>query len=105
MTKLATEYLFTYGTLQNEDVQMELFQRKLYGSKDKLVGYQLSEEKIAGRYPVVFRTGNRKDILEGVAYKLTPEELRVADWYEGELYARVQTTLASGKEDWVYIEA
>jgi len=35
------EQLFSYGTLQNVEVQLETFGRELTGSKDHLLGYQL----------------------------------------------------------------
>jgi len=34
--------LFSYGTLQEESVQPATFGRRLQGSKDELVGFQLS---------------------------------------------------------------
>ncbi len=40
------EKLFSYGTLQMENVQKETFGRTLKGTKDILVGYILSEVKI-----------------------------------------------------------
>ncbi len=40
------EKLFSYGTLQMEHVQKEIFGRKLNGKKDALIGYILSEVKI-----------------------------------------------------------
>ena len=40
------EKLFSYGTLQMENVQKETFGRLLVGAKDVLLGYVLSEVKI-----------------------------------------------------------
>jgi hypothetical protein len=40
------EYLFSYGTLQKEKVQSDLFGRLLTGTKDILRGYKTSSIKI-----------------------------------------------------------
>ena len=40
------ELLFTYGTLQLEEVQLQTFGRKLEGKPDALVGYRLVMTKI-----------------------------------------------------------
>ena len=34
--------LFSYGTLQREDVQLTTFGRRLSGTRDELVGYESS---------------------------------------------------------------
>ncbi|NNF00621.1 MAG: hypothetical protein HKN25_16505 [Pyrinomonadaceae bacterium] len=38
--------LFSYGTLQKEDVQIELFGRSLNGSSDALVGFKIQTIEI-----------------------------------------------------------
>ncbi len=101
----ATEYLFTYGTLQSPGVQAAIFERQLDGIKDILCGYKLSEEKMAGAYPVIESTGDPEDLVEGTVYVLTPGELAKADRYEGVAYKRIKVKLSSGKESWVYIAA
>lgn len=40
------ELLFSYGTLQQEEVQIENFGRELKGTKDFLPSYVLAEVKI-----------------------------------------------------------
>jgi hypothetical protein len=40
------EYLFSYGTLQKEKVQIDLFGRILAGSNDVLKGYRVSTIEI-----------------------------------------------------------
>lgn len=41
--------LFSYGTLQQKQVQLANFGRELTGSKDILQGYVVGEIKITGR--------------------------------------------------------
>ncbi len=102
MTK--TQYLFTYGTLQEEDVQRALFTRKLKGNRDVLIGFQLSEEKLMGKYPVIMQTGNEKDSVTGKVYNISNLELYKADAYETQAYKRIMVKLISGLTAWTYIE-
>lgn len=96
--------IFTYGTLQDPDIQLKLFGRKLTGHPDILVGYQVSAKKIMRRYKVIYETRNKDHRLEGVRYILEFQELLDTDTYEGEAYKRILVTLASGNKAWVYVE-
>lgn len=96
-------YLFTYGTLQDERIQMALFKRTLQGHPDTLPGYDLSPQKVAGLYPVVFQSPNAANGLAGIVYEVTESDLKNADDYEGEDYQRTRVVLASGRAAWVYI--
>lgn len=46
--KETKEYLFSYGTLQKEQFQLELLGKTLTGTKDSLRGYKLSLFEIKG---------------------------------------------------------
>ena len=96
--------LFSYGTLQELDIQLQLFGRELSGDPDSLNGYRLSDKKIMGKYKVIHETGAPEDRLDGVCYTLTFQELLNTDTYEGKAYKRILVTLASGKKAWVYVE-
>ncbi len=97
------ELLFTYGSLQWENIQLELFDRKLNGSPDRLVGFQQKAQKLAGLYPIVYHTGNADDYLDGIVYGISENDLQIADIYEGDDYKRVKTQLDSGRLAWVYV--
>ena len=99
----ATEFLFTYGTLQDEMIQAAVFERRLSGVPDKLVGYRLSDTKVLGAYPVIVKTGRPEDHVEGMVYMITNKELLKTDAYEGVAYKRTKVELASGKQSWVYL--
>jgi len=99
----ATEYIFTYGTLQHESIQLANFNRKLDGFKDVLPGYRISEIKIANEYTNIERSENSSDVVTGICYLLTPNELLAADTYEGQGYQREKVLLASGKKAWIYL--
>jgi hypothetical protein len=106
------EYLFSYGTLQKEKTQLELFGRKLQGHPDSLPGYSIKEVTITdekflatGEDPVqriVSPSGNKNDSIPGTALEVTVVELVIADRYEPPGYKRVAVTLASGKKAWIY---
>jgi gamma-glutamylcyclotransferase (GGCT)/AIG2-like uncharacterized protein YtfP len=99
----ATEYLFTYGTLQQEKIQLSVFSRTLSGFNDSLLGYKLSTEKVAGAYPVIQSSDKLTDFVNGQVYMCTNAEILEADKYEGPAYKRIKVILNSGKNAWVYI--
>jgi hypothetical protein len=109
---MRTEYLFSYGTLQKEKTQLELFGRKLGGHPDSLPGYSIREMTITDeqflatgedpRQRIVLPSENKNDSIEGTVLELTTEELLVADSYEPPGYKRVTVMLASGKKAWIY---
>ena len=108
-----TELLFSYGTLQKENVQLELFGRILSGTKDSLPGFKISvveihDEKFLskgeGRFQnTLLPTNSKADVVEGTVFELTHEELLEADQYEPKNYERFKVKMSSGKEAWVYI--
>lgn len=109
------EYLFSYGTLQKDKVQLETFGRLLNGSKDTLRGYKLSSIKIED--PDVLSKSQQEihliaipseletDAIDGVIFEITYEELLSADGYETDAYKRVKAKFLSGREAWVYVAA
>lgn len=109
------EYLFSYGTLQLEQVQLATFGRKLDGQADEMPGYSLTMLKIddpavvatSGKthHPVVAYTGNASQRVTGTVFAITAEELAHADEYEVDDYRRDRVTLASGISAWVYVDA
>ncbi|QLE78301.1 gamma-glutamylcyclotransferase [Francisella sp. Scap27] len=108
------ELLFSYGTLQQEEVQLETFGRKLVGIKDVLEGYVLSEieifdEKviaISGKkfHPILKKTNNSNDTVIGTAFELTYKEIKLSDEYEIDAYIRKEAVLRSGIRAWIYAE-
>lgn len=107
------ESLFTYGTLQLEEVQLATFGRRLEGRRDSLVGYRLVMIKIhdddfvaksgAADHRNLQFTGDDSDLVEGMVFAVTTKELEQADAYEPEGYARVQVQCRSGLSAWVYL--
>lgn len=102
--------LFTYGTLQHDDVQENLFGRALKGTAEKLIGYvlkriQIEEEFGIVHYPVIVETQNQDDYIDGIVYEVTEKELHQADLYEGMHYKRVEVHLHSNQKAWAYSAA
>ena len=109
------ENLFTYGTLQLEEVQLSTFGRKLEGKPDALVGYRLVMIEIQDEDFVVKSgtadhrnlqfTGDSSDLVEGIVFKVTMEELKQSDAYEPEGYERVLVECKSGLSAWIYLSS
>jgi len=108
--------LFSYGSLQQEDVQVSTFGRKLDGEKDLLVGYEPSLVKIADpdvakrlkrlHHDNVRKTGDEWSNVQGTVFEVTDADLAKADTFEAQYsYKRVSVPLASGKDAWVYVHS
>jgi hypothetical protein len=107
--------LFSYGTLQQEEVQLSTFGRKLNGCIDVLPGYILAQLRIIDQvvlatsgkefHPIAKYTGEGADQVPGMVFEVTDVELIEADGYEVEAYRRVLVLLVSGLQAWVYVEA
>jgi gamma-glutamylcyclotransferase (GGCT)/AIG2-like uncharacterized protein YtfP len=102
--------LFAYGTLQDKDVQENLFGRILQGTSEALIGYELNEIQIEEEfgiehYPIIMETNNSNDTISGVLYEVSMRELHQADLYEGLHYKRVEVLLQSNQKAWAYSAA
>lgn len=110
-----TEKLFSYGTLQQENVQLATFGRKLIGTTDAISGYALRWLKIhdpkivatsgIANHPILSHTGDKKDKVDGMVFDLTLDELKQADQYEVMDYMRVKVQLLSGLKAWIYVSS
>ena len=110
-----TQLLFSYGTLQQRDVQLATFGRELHGTADQLVGFRqsmveiedLEVVKTSGKsyHPIVKQTSVVEDRVAGTAFEVTDDELGNADKYEVSDYKRVSAPLVSGRTAWVYVDA
>ena len=104
--------LFSYGTLQQDNVQLQTFGRRLDGQIDTLPGYIIGDVTITDEYviktsgsnihPILRHTGKSTDEVPGTVFNMTDEELIQADEYEVAEYTRIQATLKSGKKAWIY---
>jgi len=110
-----TESLFTYGTLQLPEVQLDTFGRRVDGEEDALSGFRLewtdvADERVAQlsgqhTHPILRRTDDPRDRVFGRVLHLSPQELDAADEYEVSLYRRTSVVLVSGAHAWVYVAA
>jgi gamma-glutamylcyclotransferase (GGCT)/AIG2-like uncharacterized protein YtfP len=109
----AEQALFSYGTLQHAEVQLDTFGRLQEGRDDALPGYRVDHAEIddarvvslsgAAVHPIIRETGDPLDKVVGKVLWVSDEELDAADEYEVALYRRVSVTLASGLTAWVYV--
>jgi gamma-glutamylcyclotransferase (GGCT)/AIG2-like uncharacterized protein YtfP len=106
--------LFSYGTLQQTNVQLATFGRLLHGEQDELPGFELSLVRIEDPQVVatsgkahhanVAPNGNSNSRVSGMVFEITAAELSAADEYEKSgRYVRVTATLSSGKKTWMYM--
>src|SRR5690349_9291915 len=96
--------LFSYGTLQHEDVQLSTFGRKLEGEKDLLVGYEPSlvkipDPEVAARLKKTHHDNVRKteddwSNVQGTVFEISDAELAKADAVEAAFnYKRINVGL------------
>jgi gamma-glutamylcyclotransferase (GGCT)/AIG2-like uncharacterized protein YtfP len=107
--------IFSYGTLQQQDVQLSTFGRRLRGQPDALVGFEPSSVPIddprvaaaTGRahHANVTFNGRNDSRVSGTVFEVTDAELAAADQYERLAnYKRITVMLASGTQSWVYLD-
>jgi len=97
--------VFSYGSLQQDDVQLSTVGRLLRGHQDELPEFELSRSR-DGRHANVTFNGRPDSRVGGAVLEITDAELAVVDAYErADGYARIAVTLASGKQAWVFVEA
>ena len=107
------EYLFSYGTLQEERIQLKLYGRLLKGENDTLPGYTIHlvenknydeesgfDEKF---HRLAVKSNNDEEGITGTLFELSGEEIIRTDEYEPDGYKRISATLLSGKTCWVYV--
>ena len=107
--------LFSYGTLQQDEVQLATFGRRLTGRPDALLGFEQTMVRIedpqviatSGRthHPIVRDSPDRTARVPGTVFEVTEAEIRSADAYEVSAYRRIAVTLASGAQAWVYVDS
>jgi hypothetical protein len=112
---MATEFLFSYGTLQLEAVQMANFGRQLTGTSDVLPGFEMGSLEIDDpavaaaigktHYAIARFTGRSSDAVSGMVFAVTADEVQRADAYEVPEYKRVAVVLRSGVHAWAYVDA
>lgn len=107
-------HLFSYGTLQQESVQIASFGRALKGVPDALLGFRREMVEItdAGvfclsgeRFHPILVPGEAGDEIPGMVFEVTEADLSRADAYEVADYKRIRARLKSGLDAFVYVRA
>jgi hypothetical protein len=109
-------FLFSYGSLQQADVQQATFGRRLTGRDDALAGWEPSQVKIddpaiaarVGRshHANLTCSGTQERRVPGMVFEVSESELASVDGYEAAFdYVRVAVVLASGRHAWAYVHA
>ncbi len=107
------QWLFSYGTLRDPDVQLSTFGRRLGSRPGTIVGFRLETIRIRDAdfvalsgseyHRSLVSTACNSDRVDGVVLAVTDRELALADEYEPDGYERMQARLASGAQAWVYV--
>jgi hypothetical protein len=105
--------LFSYGTLQQEEVQRANYGRLLQGAPDTLAGYRLDSIEIAdprvvslsgkAMHTIARYTGDPADRIAGTRFEISADELAATDSYEVEDYERTEVMLESGRPAFCYL--
>jgi hypothetical protein len=105
------ELLFSYGTLQQPEVQLATFGRELAGQRDAIVGFELDYVTItdphviatsgSDRHPILRPTERADAHVDGMVFAITEAELAAADAYKVDDYRRISVPLRSGSTAWV----
>lgn len=91
-------HLFSYGTLQQDSVQLASFGRVLKGAPDALPGWRREMVEITdpdvlaksgARFHPIVVPGAASDTVAGMVFEITAAELASADRYEVADYTRV----------------
>jgi gamma-glutamylcyclotransferase (GGCT)/AIG2-like uncharacterized protein YtfP len=108
-----TVSLFSYGTLQLAQVQLEKYGRVLDGKADALPGYRLEQLEVndpevirlsgKSEHPIARYSGQASDRVAGIVYEISESELAATDDYEVEPYDRVEVDLESGRRAFAYL--
>lgn len=107
--------LFSYGTLQLEEIQLATFGRTLDTQTDSLGQYVVTmvpirdesvrEQLGLTHYRNISYSGDSLDVVEGSVLTITQAELEQADAYEADAeYERIEVELRSGVKAWVYLQ-
>lgn len=110
-----TELLFSYGTLQQSEVQRATFGCELDGHRDAIVGYDLDYVTITDPHVIATSGSDHRPILrptdradahvDGTVFAISEADLAAADEYEVDDYRRIAVPLRSGTTAWVYVFA
>ena len=106
--------IFSYGTLQQMNVQLEILGKTLVGAEDIIEGYYTEHLEIKDlsvlkasqnkMHPIIYFTGNKAHKVLGTLFSVTKKDLLKIDCYEVEDYQRIMVPLKSGKKSWVYVK-
>ena len=106
--------LFSYGTLQQAEVQVATYGRPLSGTADALRGFRLEPLEIRDPHVVAVSgkaihtiarpSPDPEARIQGTVFEVSEEELAASDRYEVSDYVRAELTLESGRKAWVYVD-
>lgn len=106
-----TTQLFSYGAFTQDHVHRAVYERRLSGRLDSLLGYRLKliavPEDTAGTLRIEQQPaavpGDPDDLIAGMRYEVSEAELAAVEQVNQALFTKVWVKLASGEEAWVFV--
>ena len=96
-----TLYLFTYGSLKNNDLRYNLLGYDTKAYDGVLNDYEVKDHR-ATPYPTL--NPKKDSMVYGVYFEIDLQDLLILDKYENNLYVRIRIILDDGTECITYIE-
>jgi len=98
MKPASTRSIFVYGTLMAPEVVTTLLRRQPQATKACVEGY-IRHPVINHVFPGLIAC-SQSHKMTGILYQeLSPQELKILDWFEDEEYTRIDVTVNLIKED------
>lgn len=94
-----SQYLFSFGPLATESVQLSVLGRTLDGAPDAAAGFRASGTDQLALVP----THDMSDRVPGSVFEVTDDDIAAIDAYETDRAERTSLTLESGVTAWVYL--
>lgn len=95
--------VFVYGSLLNLFKRQLILGKNVQVHEDSLVDYKITPHSVMLIYPTIVKSAG--DVVKGVVFKASEDDLKKLDRYETSLYKKINVTLQSGKTSLVYIES
>ncbi len=109
----AAQLVFSYGALQNEELQRSVLGRVFPSEAAILPGFHADYAEMADPrfaeltgtsiHAVLRRTDDPRDKVIGKVFRLTEDELDAADQFQVLMFRREQVVLEGGRTAWVYL--
>ena len=98
--------IFSYGTLWDENIQLEHFGQKFDVDPDidYMSGWDIIKVKMYGEYFKVAVVGDNSSVVMGAIVNIPDELIDKVDEYEGNEYKRISVKTMTGNDCQMYVK-